>query len=76
MSLLKLTQARKCHSDFIRIVRRLYGAPYMVKPLCRNDLKGAYTDYTDFFGHTPFRRNLREKKLTRSRARESVFYTV
>jgi hypothetical protein len=49
-------------SDFIRIVRRLYGAPYRAKPLCHNDLNGAYTDYTDFFGHTPFRRERCEKR--------------
>lgn len=37
-----------CHSDPIRIIRRIYGAPYDDKALFFNGLKGAYTDYTDF----------------------------
>lgn len=44
----------KCHSDFIRIIGTIYGAPYDDFPLFFNGFKGAYTDYTDFSGHTPF----------------------
>ena len=43
----------KCHSDFIRIIGGIYGAPYDDFPLFFNGLNGAYTDYTDFSNTIP-----------------------
>lgn len=43
----------KCHSDPIRIIGTIYGAPYDDFPLFFNGLKGAYTDYTDFSNTMP-----------------------
>lgn len=37
---------RTCHSDFLRILRCLYGAPYDSKALWINGLKGVFTDFT------------------------------
>lgn len=57
--------------NLIRIIRGIYGTPYDDEALFFNVLRYAYTDYTDFSGHTPFFRRgfIKNNQITRALAR-------
>lgn len=52
-----------CRSNHIRIIRCIYGAPYGDEALFFNGLRGAYTDYTDFFNTHPFLEKEKKHKI-------------